>query len=79
MVKNPPYKAGDAGSVPGWGTKIPRVVGQLRPHVTTGESGYHNERAHVTQLRLDAADKSVNKNILKRNSICVCVSTRTST
>ena len=31
MVKNPPSNAGDAGSIPGWGTKIPHTVGQLRP------------------------------------------------
>ena len=28
-VKNPPSNAGDMGSNPGWGTKIPHVVGQL--------------------------------------------------
>ena len=37
MVKNPPYNAGDPGSVPGHGTKIPHPVGQLSPHSTTTE------------------------------------------
>ena len=32
MVKNPPSNAGDAGSIPGWETKIPHVAEQLRPH-----------------------------------------------
>ena len=31
VVKNPPSNAGDAGSIPGQGTKIPHAVGQLRP------------------------------------------------
>ena len=37
MVKNPPCNAGDAGSIPGQGTKIPRAVGQLSPCATTTE------------------------------------------
>ena len=32
VAKNLPSDAGDTGSIPGWGTKIPRVVGQLDPH-----------------------------------------------
>ena len=31
-VKNPPSKAGNVGSIPGWGTKIPYAMGQLSPH-----------------------------------------------
>ena len=31
MVKNPPYNAGDMGSIPGQGTKIPHATGQLSP------------------------------------------------
>ena len=37
MVKNQPYKAGDAGSIPGQGTKIPHAVGQLSLCATTIE------------------------------------------
>ena len=29
MVKNPPFNAGDVGSIPGQGTKIPHATGQL--------------------------------------------------
>ena len=29
VVKNPPSNAGDAGMIPGQGTKIPYAVGQL--------------------------------------------------
>ena len=28
VVKNLPSNAGDAGLIPGWGTKIPHVMGQ---------------------------------------------------
>ena len=38
VVKNPPYKAGDAGSIPGQGTKIPHATGQLSPCTSTRES-----------------------------------------
>ena len=31
VVKNPPSNAGDAGLIPGWGTKIPHAAGQLSP------------------------------------------------
>ena len=37
MVKNPPYNAGDAGSFPGEGTKIPHAAGQLSQRATTTE------------------------------------------
>ena len=37
VVKNPPSNAGDAGSMPGRGTKTPHAAGQLSPHATTTE------------------------------------------
>ena len=37
MVTNPPYNAGDAGSIPGQGTKIPHAAGPLSPRATTTE------------------------------------------
>ena len=37
MVKNLPSKAGDAGLVPGWGTKIPHAEEQLSPRATPRE------------------------------------------
>ena len=37
VVKNLPYNAGDAGSIPGQGTKIPHASGQLSPCNTTAE------------------------------------------
>ena len=35
VIKNPPCNAGDLSSIPGWGTKIPYAVEQLRLHATT--------------------------------------------
>ena len=32
MVKNPSSNAGDGGSIPGRGTKIPHAAGQLSTH-----------------------------------------------
>ena len=37
VVKNPPYNAGDTGSIPGQGTKIPHAAEQLSLHATTTE------------------------------------------
>ena len=49
MVKNPPSNAGEAGSIPGWGIKIPHAAGQLSPRTTITELARLNERAHVPQ------------------------------
>ena len=38
VVNNPPCNAGDAGSIPGRGTEIPRAVEQLNPRATARES-----------------------------------------
>ena len=37
VVKNPSSSGGDAGSIPGRGTKIPHAVGQLSLHAATTE------------------------------------------
>ena len=49
MVENPPSNAGDAGLIPGQGTKIPHAAGQLSPRATTIELTHLNERAHMPQ------------------------------
>ena len=48
MVKNSPSNAGDAGSIPDQGTKIPHAAGQLNPGATTTEPTC--SRAHAPQL-----------------------------
>ena len=35
VVRNPPARTGDMGSIPGWGTKIPHVMEQLSPMCLT--------------------------------------------
>ena len=44
VVKNLACSAGDAGLIPGWGTKIPPAVEQLKLCATTG--------VHVLQRRI---------------------------
>ena len=36
VVKNLPSKAGNVGSILGWGTKIPHASGELRSHMPQG-------------------------------------------
>ena len=51
MIKNLPSSAGDMGSIPGRGTKIPNAARQLGGHTTTGE-------ASASQLEtLDTANR----------------------
>ena len=49
VVKNPPSNAGDVGSIPGRGTKIPHTTGQLSLRAATTELASLNERARVPQ------------------------------
>ena len=49
VVKNPPSNAGDAGSIPGWGTKILHATGQLSPCPTTIELVLLNQRSRKPQ------------------------------
>ena len=48
MVKNLPCNAGDTGSIPGRGTKIPYAMGQLSLCATTTEPAHSG--AHTSQL-----------------------------
>ena len=45
MVKTPPCNAGDMGSIPGQGTKIPHVMEQLSPSNTTTKAMHCTARA----------------------------------
>ena len=42
VVKNQPSNAGDMGSIPGRGTKIPHAAGQLSLHAATTEPTHLN-------------------------------------
>ena len=48
-MKNPPSNAGEVGSIPGQGTKIPHAAVQLSTCATTTELVRVNERACVLQ------------------------------
>ena len=51
VVKNPPSNAGDAGSIPGWETRLSQAAGQLSPWATTTEPVRLSEReAQAPQL-----------------------------
>ena len=62
--KNQPCNAGDVGSIPGWGTKIPHAAEQLSLHSTTREPACHDERSRrhsddpVCQWRPDPAEET---------------------
>ena len=49
VVKNLPANAGDAGSIPGRGTKVPHATGQLNLRASTTELAHLNERACMLQ------------------------------
>ena len=50
VVKNPPCNAGDMGSIPGRGTKIPHARERVSPHSGTTDavhnSGVSDSRSH---------------------------------
>ena len=67
VIKNLPCNAGDVGSIPGQGTKIPHALEQLSLCATATEptcsaacapqleSLHHMQRSHMPQLRPNAA------------------------
>ena len=48
VAKNPPSNAGDEGSIPDQGTKIPQAVGQASPWAATTDPS--SSSAQVPQL-----------------------------
>ena len=58
MVKNLPSSAGDEGSIPHLGTKIPYAAGQLlSPRTTAREVQVQQQRAHGPHLRCSQRNK----------------------
>ena len=45
-VKNLPWNAGDLGSIPGWGTRIPHAEEHLSLRAATAEPAHHDEPVH---------------------------------
>ena len=62
LVKNPPSNAGDMGSIPGWGTKIPHAMGQRGLHTPTREAPAPPKRPSVANNNDD--DVTVTKSSL---------------
>ena len=54
VVKNSRSNAGDAGLIPGRGTKIPHAAGQLIPRTTTTELAHLNESPRAANYRAHA-------------------------
>ena len=55
VVRSPPSNAGDAGSIPSWGTRVPHAREQLGLHATATEPANCNGKpmpsgTHVPQL-----------------------------
>ena len=61
MLGSAPSRAGDAGSMPGWGNKIPLAVGQLSQRTMANEPECLNERSCMPQLRPDTVRKTLRK------------------
>ena len=54
VVKNPPCNAGDTGSIPGQGTKIPHAMGHLSLPATTTELTLFNQSSRAANYRVHA-------------------------
>ena len=69
VVKNPPSNAGDVGSIPGWGTKIPHATGQLSPSATSTEPMCCSYRSLQATARTQPSQNlKNNKNELRPHS-----------
>ena len=64
MVKSPPSKAGDEGSIPGLGTKIPHATEQLNPYTTTTEAKHCNK--NILHDATKTQHSQINEEIKKR-------------
>ena len=65
MVKSLLSSAGNAGSIPGQGTKIPHAAGQLSLYATTTEPTYSGTHAPQLERSPHAATKTQHSQINK--------------
>ena len=67
VVKNLPFNAGDAGSIPGQGTKIPHNVGPLSPYYPHPEKPPYTaakiQCSHIKNLKCMVMSKISNNKI----------------
>ena len=68
MVKNLPSNAGNMGSIPGQGTKVPRAEGQLSPRVATRESQHTRRNEDPAQQK---RKHSVNRKRKKESEVAL--------
>ena len=69
VVKNPLYSAGDRGSIPGQGTKIPHAEGQLSPCAQL-PSSHASPRARVLQTTEPPCPGACAPQLEKRKPTC---------
>ena len=69
MVENPPCNAGDASLIPGQGTKIPHVVGQLSPCAATTEPVGSGARA--SQLERSPRTTTKSRHAATKDPVCL--------
>ena len=66
MVKTPSSSAGDMGSTPGQGTKIPHASGQPSPHATTMEPPHSNKNSCARKERFLVTQPKINEHFFKK-------------
>ena len=69
MVKNLPCNAGDMGSIPGRGTQIPHVMGQLSLHTSRQNPCATVKRSHVAQPGPSAAKEKQTSKYLPNKKV----------
>ena len=74
MVKNLPSNAGDAGSIPGQGNKIPHAAGQPSPCATTTELACLMYRAHELWISCATTREEKTRTLQLETSPCAAVS-----
>ena len=55
VVSNLPSNAGDAGSIPRQGTRIPHAMGQLSPGTATSKKPGHQNKIWHTKIKSNKA------------------------
>ena len=69
MVKSPPSNAGDSGSIPVWGTRIPHAAGQLSPRATM-KSPRVATKTRLSQINIKKRKKEEKETDPAQNKEC---------
>ena len=78
VLKNLPCNAGDTGSIPGPGTKIPYATEQLSPCTTTTEPSLYSPRAAIREVTATRTPLTTTRESLSAamNSPCTTMKTQ---